>query len=151
MFESIYNQQLTEDNKIQFKLPEWIAVAPFEEFLGMKVEEAGNGKALLTMPFKAALCQGKGLMHGGAIVALADTALAMAIKSLLPEDTDFVTIRMGLEFHAAVRFGTVRAEASVTERNDRNIEGITEIWTNEGIKAATFKATFRIRKTPEFK
>lgn len=145
MFESIYNQQLTEENKIQFKLPEWIAVAPFEEFLGMKVEEAGNGKALLTMPFKAALCQGKGLMHGGAIVALADTALAMAIKSLLPEDTDFVTIRMGLEFHAAVRFGTVRAEASVTERNDRNIEGITEIWTNEGIKAATFKATFRIR------
>jgi uncharacterized protein (TIGR00369 family) len=151
LFESIYNQQITEDNEIPFKLPEWIAVAPFEEFLGMKIEEAEKGKALLTMPFKAALCQGKGLMHGGAVVALADTALAMAIKSLLPEDTDFVTISMGLEFHAPVRSGTVRAEASVTERNDRNIEGITEIWTNEGIKAATFKATFRIRKTPEFK
>jgi len=146
LFESIYNQPVTSNNLIPFKLPEWIAVAPFEEFLGMKIEEAENGKALLTMPFKAALCQGIGLMHGGAVVSLADTALAMAIKSLLPEETDFVTIRLGLEFHAPVRSGTVRAEARVTDRDDRNIKGITEIWTVEGIKAATFRATFRIRR-----
>jgi len=69
----------------------------------------------------------------------------MAIKSLLPEGTDFVTIKLGLEFHAPVRWGFVRAEARVTDQEDRNIEGVTEIMTEEGIKAATFKATFRIR------
>lgn len=147
MFEAIYNKPVNKDDELPFQLPEWIATAPFEEFLGMTIEKALNGRAILTMPFKAALCQGKGLMHGGAVTALADTALAMAIKSLLPEDTDFVTIRMGLEFHAPIRWGLVRAEAKVIQQDDRTIEGVTEILTEEGIKAATFKAAFRIRKT----
>lgn len=146
MFEAIYSQPVKQDEELPFQLPEWIATAPFEEFLGMTIEEAGHGRAVLSMPFKAALCQGKGLMHGGAVVALADTALAMAIKSLLPEDTDFVTIKLGLDFHAPVRWGTVRAEAKVTRQDDRDIEGMTEILTEEGIKAATFKATFRVRR-----
>jgi uncharacterized protein (TIGR00369 family) len=146
MFETIYNQPITKDTEVPFQLSEWITTAPFEEFLGMTIEKTSDGKAVLTMPFKAALCQGKGLMHGGAVVSLADTALAMAIKSLLPKGTDFVTMKMGLEFHAPVRWGTVRAEAKVTLQDDRTIEGITEIMTEEGVKAATFKATFRIRR-----
>lgn len=146
MFETIYNQPINQDTALPFQLSEWIATAPFEEFMGMTIEKAEGGKAVLTMPFKAALCQGKGLMHGGAVVSLADTALAMAIKSMLPEGTDFVTMKMGLEFHAPVRWGVVRAEAKITHQDDRDIEGTTEIMTEEGIKAATFKATFRIRR-----
>ncbi len=146
MFESIYDKVMIQGEELPFRLSEWIAVAPFEEYLGMSIELAADGKAVLTMPFKASLCQGKGLMHGGAVVSLADTALAMAIKTILPEDTDFVTTRMGLEFHAAIRWGTVRAEARVIQQNDRDIEGITEILTEEGVKAATFKATFKIRR-----
>jgi uncharacterized protein (TIGR00369 family) len=150
MFEAIYDKPIKQDDELPFQLPEWIATAPFEEFLGMSIEKASGGKAVLTMPFKAGLCQGKGLMHGGAVVSLADTALAMAIKSLLPEGTDFVTIKMGLEFHAPVRWGVVRAEAKITHQDDREIEGVTEILTEEGIKAATFKATFRVRKQKKY-
>ena len=150
MFEAIYDKPIKQDDELPFQLSEWIATAPFEEFLGMSIEKASGGKAVLTMPFKAGLCQGKGLMHGGAVVSLADTALAMAIKSLLPEGTDFVTIKMGLEFHAPVRWGVVRAEAKITHQDDREIEGVTEILTEEGIKAATFKATFRVRKQKNY-
>ena len=150
MFEGIYDKPIKQDDELPFQLSEWIATAPFEEFLGMSIEKASGGKAVLTMPFKAGLCQGKGLMHGGAVVSLADTALAMAIKSLLPEGTDFVTIKMGLEFHAPVRWGVVRAEAKITHQDDREIEGVTEILTEEGIKAATFKATFRVRKQKNY-
>lgn len=146
MFEEIYDLPVNQADELPFQLPEWIATAPFEEFLGMTIHEAKNGKAVLTMPFKAALCQGKGLMHGGAVVSLADTALAMAIKSLLSEGTDFVTIKLGLEFHAPVCWGVVRAEAKVISQDERDIEGMTEIITEEGIKAATFRATFRIRR-----
>lgn len=146
MFEKIYDLPMTSGVSLPFELPQWISVAPFEEFLGMEIVHAGAGQATLRMPFKAALCQGKGLMHGGAIVSLADTSLAMAIKSLLPEGTDFVTMNLELEFHAAITSGTVRAEARVVNRDDRNIEGVTEIYDGNGIKAATFKAVFRIRR-----
>lgn len=146
MFEKIYDTPVVQGGEPPFQLPEWIATAPFEELLGMQIEEALDGRAVLTMPFKAALCQGKGLMHGGAVVSLADTALAMAIKSVLPEDTDFVTTSLDLTFHAPVCWGTVRAQAQVVSRDDRTIEGMTEIITAEGIKAATFRATFKIRR-----
>ena len=57
------------------------------------------------MPFRAIHCQGAGLMHGGAVLSLADTALAIAIKTLLPEGTHFATIDMSLKFHAPVTMG----------------------------------------------
>jgi uncharacterized protein (TIGR00369 family) len=146
MYEKIYDAPVVQGAEPPFQLPAWIATAPFEELLGMRIEEAQDGRAVLTMPFKAALCQGKGLMHGGAVVSLADTALAMASKSLLPEGTDFVTTRLDLTFHAPVCWGAVRAEAQVVSQDDRTIEGVTEIITAEGIKAATFTATFKIRR-----
>ncbi|OGU00026.1 MAG: acyl-CoA thioesterase [Geobacteraceae bacterium GWB2_52_12] len=146
MYENTYNQLIVKDAPLPFSLPEWIAVAPFEEYLGMRIEQAANGQAVLTMPFNASHCQGGGLMHGGAVVSLADTALAIAIKTILPEGTHFATIEMGLKFHAPVRWGMVRAEAKVTERNERDIIGEVEVITEEGIKAATFRATFRVRR-----
>ena len=145
MYESIFDQLIAKDTPLPFTLPGWISLAPFEEYLGMRIQDAQDGRALLTMPFRAAHCQGKGLMHGGAIVALADTALAIAIKTQLPEGTHFATIEMGLTFHAPVRWGTVQAQARVCDRTDRDITGEVEVITEEGIKAATFRATFRVK------
>jgi uncharacterized protein (TIGR00369 family) len=137
---------MTKDAPLPFSLPAWIALAPFEEYLGMRIEESAGGKATLSMPFRAVHCQGAGLMHGGAVVSLADTALAIAIKTLLPEGTHFATIDMSLKFHAPVRWGVVTAVAVVKEKTENDISGEVDILTEEGIKAATFKAVFRIRQ-----
>jgi uncharacterized protein (TIGR00369 family) len=137
---------MQNETSLPFSLPAWIALAPFEEFLGMRIDKATKGKATLSMPFRASHCQGAGLMHGGAVVSLADTALAIAIKTLLPEGTHFTTIDMLLKFHAPVRWGMVTANATVTERTEMDIRGEVEIITEDGIKASTFKAVFRIKK-----
>jgi acyl-coenzyme A thioesterase PaaI-like protein len=50
----------------------------------------------------------------------------MAIKSLLPEDTNFATVELGLRFHAPVRCGIVRAVVNVSERNEQTIKGEVE-------------------------
>lgn len=147
MYEEVYEEPMIEGAPLPFQLPEWIACAPFEEYLGMRIEEAAGGRAVLTMPFKVKLAQGKGLMHGGAVTALADTAVAMAIKSILPEDTHFATVEMGLNFHAPVKGGTVRAVAGVVERDERNIRGEAEVFDGNGVKVATFHSVFRVKKT----
>lgn len=146
MYESAYAHAITKDTPLPFALPEWIALAPFEEYLGMRIDEAAEGKAVLSMPFRGAHCQGAGLMHGGAVVSLADTSLAIAIKTLLPEGTHFATIKMELAFHAPVRWGTLRAYATVRERSERDIMGEVELITEDGVKAATFTATFRVKR-----
>ena len=146
MYTSIFTQPIQKDAPLPFTLPAWIALAPFEVFLGMQIESADEGRATLSMPFAASHCQGMGLMHGGAIVSLADTALAIAIKTVLPEGTHFATIDMSLKFHAPVRWGTVTANAAVTEQTERDIRGEVGIFTEEGVKSATFQAVFRIKQ-----
>jgi acyl-CoA thioesterase len=146
MYGKVYEEPMIEGVPLPFELPGWIACAPFEEYLGMRIEEAKGGLAILTMPFKVKLAQGKGLMHGGAVTALADTAVAMAIKSLLPEDSHFATVALDLKFHAPVRGGTVRAEARVTERDERNIRGAAEVFDEYGVKVATFTSHFKVKR-----
>jgi uncharacterized protein (TIGR00369 family) len=146
MYSDVYQRPMVAGAPLPFELPGWIACAPFEEYLGMKIEEAKDGRALLTMPFEVKLAQGKGLMHGGAVTSLADTAVAMAIKSLLPEDTHFATVELGLRFHAPVRGGVVRAVANVTERDERTVKGEAEVFDEDGVKVATFTSVFRIKK-----
>lgn len=146
MYKKVYEEPMTEGAPLPFELPAWIACAPFEEYLGMRIEEAKEGRAVLTMPFRVKLAQGKGLMHGGAVTALADTAVAIAIKSILPEDSHFATVALDLKFHAPVRGGTVRAEARVTDRDERNIRGEAEVFDGNGIKVATFTSHFKVKR-----
>jgi uncharacterized protein (TIGR00369 family) len=147
MYEKMYEIPMPAEGNPPFELPEWIACAPFEEYLGMRIEEAADGRAVLSMPFLARLAQGKGLMHGGAVTSLADTAVAMAIKSLLPEGSHFVTIELSLKFHAPVRSGTVRAVATASEKDERTIIGQAEVFDDDGVKTATFQSVFRVKNT----
>lgn len=145
MYETLYEKPMPPEGVPPFELPAWIACAPFEEYLGMVIEEAKEGRAVLSMPFLVRLAQGKGLLHGGAVTSLADTAVAMAIKSILPEGSHFVTMDLSLKFHAPIRHGMVRAIATVIERDERNIKGMAEIFDEDGVKTATFTSQFRIK------
>ncbi len=146
MYQEVFDKLMPSEGPLPFELPDWIACAPFEEYLGMQIEEATEGRAVLSMPFRVKLAQGKGLMHGGAVTALADTAVAMAIKSVLPEGCHFATVEISLKFHAPVRSGIVRAVASIAERDERTIKGVAEVFDADGVKTATFQSVFRVKR-----
>jgi uncharacterized protein (TIGR00369 family) len=146
MYEDVLEKPMHAGEPLPFELPEWIACAPFEEYLGMSIEEATEGRAVLSMPFLVKLAQGKGLLHGGAVTSLADTAVAMAIKSTLPEGTHFATVELSLKFHAPVTSGTVKAVARVVERDERSITGEAEVFSADGTKVATFQSVFRLKR-----
>ena len=146
MYKKVFDLPMVAGTELPFELPAWIACAPFEEYLGMRIEQAAAGESVLSLPYKVKLAQGKGFMHGGAVTALADTAVAMAIKSVLPEGTNFVTMDLGLKFHVPVTGGTVKAVARIVESDDRNIKGEAEVFDESGVKVATFTSVFRVKK-----
>lgn len=124
----------------------WISCAPFERLLRMDIVEAAAGKAVLTMPFHLDLAQGAGLMHGGALISLADTAVVMAIKSLLPPATHFATIAMASRFLHPVIRGIVTARAEVFERSGRTLQGRAAIVDHEGRVVLEFHSTFKVAR-----
>ncbi|MEJ2699002.1 MAG: PaaI family thioesterase [Desulfuromonadales bacterium] len=134
----------------QFRLEGWVATAPFEDLLEITVEEAGEGRAVLSLPFKVKFAQGGGLLHGGALVTLADTAVAMAIKTRLPEGTAFATTEIKSRFLAPVREGRVTAVAAVTGPEGRTFHGQAVIADEEGREVFQFRSVFRVARGQGF-
>jgi len=130
----------------RFRMKSWIACSPFEDLLHMTIEEAAEGRSTLSMPFLLEYAQGAGLMHGGALVSLADTAVGMAIKSLLPQGSHFATIALEARFLHPVRQGTVTARARVLGREDRLIRGQATVYDQEGRAVMEFTSTFKIAR-----
>lgn len=130
----------------QFILSRWIETAPLEDLLGFKIEQAANGVAILSVPFCVKHANGGGVMHGGVLVSLADTAVAMAIKSLLPEGTFFATTELRMEFLAPVNSGRVRARARVSGPEGRTFFGETDLYDEQDCLIAHFSCVFRVAK-----
>ncbi|HXG41842.1 MAG TPA: PaaI family thioesterase [Dehalococcoidia bacterium] len=60
------------------RLAKVVELAPFMRQLGMRLEEAGPGYARIALPFRPENTTGGGVLHGGAIASLMDTAGAIA-------------------------------------------------------------------------
>ena len=130
----------------RIQLEQWIDCAPFERLLNMEIVSAKDGTAVLTMPFLHEYAQGAGLMHGGALVSLADTAVVMAIKSVLPPDTHFATIELSTTFLAPVRAGIVTARARVKGREGRTLFGDATVYAEDEKAVLQFASVFKVAK-----
>ncbi len=128
----------------QVEMDGWIACAPFERLLNITIHEAAFGKSVLSMPFVFDLAQGGGLMHGGALVSLADTAVAMAIKSIVPPGTSFVTASFETRFLRPVKKGVVTATAEVQHEDGTRFRGTAHLFDDENRPLMTFASVFKV-------
>jgi acyl-CoA thioesterase len=124
----------------------WIDPAHFGRLLHIKIVASRDGTAVLTMPFLIDFAQGSGLMHGGALVSLADTAVVMAIKSLVPPGTRFATTSIETKFLFPVRSGVVTARARVTAKRQNRFYGRATLLNQDKRTVMEFRATFRMAK-----
>jgi uncharacterized protein (TIGR00369 family) len=138
------------DGERQFELEKWVDTAPFEDLLGITIEEAKEGRAVLSMPFMVKLAQGGGFLHGGALTTLADTAVALAIKTLLPEGTVFATTELTTRFLAPVRQGRVTAAAAVSPPRGRTFHGEAVVSDESGREVVRFSSVFRVARGQGF-
>lgn len=130
----------------RFVMESWIACAPFERLLHMEIVAAADGQAVLTMPFLIDFAQGAGLMHGGALVSLADTAVVMAIKSIVPPETHFATTHCEARFLAPVKKGMVTARARAQKQEGRILQGQATVYDENNRPVLEFASTFKIAR-----
>lgn len=80
---------------------------------GFKLETAEPGRAILRMKVLPRHMQIHGVVHGGVLASLADTAGGLAIYLALPQGSRAATVEMKMNFLEPVERGTVFAEARV--------------------------------------
>lgn len=96
---------------------------PMYKLIGMEVMEVRPGYSRFRLPFRKELTQPLGVMHGGALAAVADSAVAIALWGLLGADKIFTTIEMKVNFIAPVSSGEVIAEGNIIHCGRRTAIG----------------------------
>ena len=88
-------------------------LVPLSATLGIRLSEARSDAVRLELDWRAELCTAGGVLHGGALMSLADTAGAVCAFLNLPADAEgTTTIESKTNLLAAVRGGTVTATAT---------------------------------------
>ena len=113
------------------QLTELLGLMPFSEGLGVKLETADPSTVAGTLAWSAGRCTSDGLLHGGAIMALADTVGAICAYLNLPEGATTSTIESKTNFFRGVRSGFVRAIAKPVHIGNRTIVVQTDLFDEQ--------------------
>lgn len=66
----------------------------FLSLIGAKIENVEKGKVTISCERKDTLLQQQGLLHGGVITTLADVAGGYAALTIMPENTEVLTVEL---------------------------------------------------------
>ena len=97
------------------------------DLLGIRFVEASLDRVVAELPVRDALTTVGGAVHGGTLMALADTVGAAATVLNLPPGATTATLESKTNFLAAGRGGTVRAEATCLHRGRRTMVWQTRV------------------------
>jgi uncharacterized protein (TIGR00369 family) len=106
---------------------------PFAELLGIQFVSASPARIVAEMTVREELCTIPAVLHGGAIMAFADTLGAMGTIANLPQGAGTTTIESKTNFVAPAPLGTkVIGETTPVHRGRRTMIWQTRISTAEG-------------------
>jgi 1,4-dihydroxy-2-naphthoyl-CoA hydrolase len=101
--------------------------------LGIRAEEYTADYVVLSMAWSPSLCTSNGVLHGGAIMALADSGGgACALLNLPPDASGTATIESKTNFLGAVRTGSVTATSTPLHRGGATIVIETSVRDDKG-------------------
>ncbi|MEN3331693.1 MAG: hypothetical protein V7641_1058 [Blastocatellia bacterium] len=114
----------------------------FPRLLGIEIDSVEEGRAVLSVEVRTELKQLQGVMHGGAIASLIDTAVAFAIVGASEPEDRFTTVEMKVNSLSAIREGRVTAEARLIRDGRRIIVAECDVFDDKGRLAAKGLLTY---------
>jgi 1,4-dihydroxy-2-naphthoyl-CoA hydrolase len=115
---------------------------PFAATLGMRSDVYTPDKVAISIDWAASLCTANGILHGGVIMALADSAGGACAMLNLPQDASgTATIESKTNFMGAVRSGSVTATSTPLHRGGTTIVVETEVRDSRGTLVAKVTQT----------
>ena len=109
------------------------AAAPFNGFLGIEVISASPEEVRSRLAWSADKCTAGGMLHGGALMSLADSAGGfLAYLNLPPEAKGTATIESKTNFLGPVSGGHVTAVTRALHKGKRTIVVDSELYDDTG-------------------
>lgn len=138
--------KVTPNLHLRFPALATLEAAPFSALLGLKVEAASEGSAIVRMPFHARLLNygpPDVPIHGGATATLADFAACAAVWTM-PETQRSATISMTVNYTGPGIQSDLVAHAQVRRKSRRVASLTVEIRDQGGALIADALVTYKI-------
>ena len=113
-----------------------LAAMPFATAVGIELESAGPDEVVGVLAWAPERCTAGGVMHGGALMTLADSVGALCAFLGLPEGATTATTGSTTHLLRAVTEGTVTATARPLHRGRRTVVVQTDLVDAEGRRVA---------------
>jgi uncharacterized protein (TIGR00369 family) len=116
----------------------------FPTYVGLLLEEVRTDYSRMRLPWRKELAQPAGVMHGGAIATLVDTAIVPAIGSAYEERRILLTIDMHVTYLGSIANEDAIAEAWVEKRGRSIVFCRVEVRSASGALASTAALVYKV-------
>ncbi|HEX8495101.1 MAG TPA: PaaI family thioesterase [Pyrinomonadaceae bacterium] len=119
------------------RIREALEKVPFAQLLGLELTEIERGAATFHLAVRDELKQNKGLLHGGVIASLIDTAAAFAAVTLLEPGQSTTTVDLTIHYLRPLTEGRATAHARVLRAGRRMLVISIDVLDDAEALAAT--------------
>ena len=124
------------------RIHEAFASVPYARFLGLELGEMKPGEASLHLEVRDELRQNQGVVHGGAVASLIDTASAFAVVTQLEPNERVTTTDLTIHYLRPVTAGRLSATARTVRAGRRLFVLSVEVTDDQQKLVATAVTTY---------
>jgi acyl-CoA thioesterase len=100
---------------------------PFYNHLGMHLTRLGTGRAEIRINVTRRLTQDAGVAHGGVAATLIDSAVGLALYTMLDAEEFITTVELKVNFTAPAQLGLLKASGQIIHKGKRIAVGEAEV------------------------
>jgi len=119
---------------------------PFYKHLGITLTGINWGNAEIQLKVTRKLTQSAGFAHGGVTAALIDSAVGLALCTMVDPRDRITTIELHVNFIAPAKLGLLKTQGQILHRGKRTAVGDAEVRDGDGILISKGSATYMILK-----
>lgn len=121
---------------------EAFASVPYARFLGLELGDVADGQVSVHLPVRDELLQNQGVVHGGAVASLIDTASAFAVLSQIDLHEKVTTTDLTIHYLRPATSGRMTATARIVRGGRRLFVLSVEVTNEVGLLLATAVTTY---------
>jgi len=118
------------------------AAVPYARFLGLQLGEVRQGEVSIHLDIRDELKQNQGVVHGGAIASLIDTASAFAVLTQIDLDERVTTTDLTIHYLRPAITGRIVATARIIRGGRRLFVLSVDVLDDAGAPIATALTTY---------
>jgi uncharacterized protein (TIGR00369 family) len=117
---------------------------PFYRYLGINLTGMDWGRAEIKLKVERRLTQSAGFAHGGVAAALIDSAIGLALCTMLDPEEHVTTVELHVNYLAPAQLGVLKSNGKIIHKGKRIAVGDAEVRDERGKLVSKGSATYII-------